>query len=133
MCGASTDAITNGLRYDVMSVQGDAVVYVAAFHSGYEEWIDGGNAAAHAEGRLQIESWRLQEGMAILSVGCGCCVERTKHDALTEGQWCHTHIIMGNVGGGLAVRSVSCVGAQDCAWIITGCGCHGGGWCGAVQ
>ena len=37
MCGASTDAITNGLRYDVMSVQGDAVEYVAAFHSGYEE------------------------------------------------------------------------------------------------
>ena len=130
-CRASTDAITNGLRFDVMSVQGDAVVYVAAFHSGYEEWIDGGNAATHAEERLQIERRRLHAGMAILSVGCGCCVERTKHDALTEGQWCHTHITMGNVGWwtGSAERFVcGCTGLRldhhglrmSCWWMWRG-------------
>ena len=96
-CRASTDAITNCLRYDVMSVQGDAVECVAAFYSGYEEWIDSGNAAAHAKEKLQIERRRLHAGMAILSVGCGCWVERTKHDASTEGEWCHAHIMMGNV------------------------------------
>ena len=97
--------------------------YAAVFHCEDEEWSDAERAAAHAEEKTQIEWWRLQEsikwsaGVAMVSVGCGWCVWRSKHDAPTEGEWCYAHIIM---------VKVKWISGNAFAQILTGCGCLAG-------